>query len=106
MWNASSTTSSRGSGRSFAVRFARWCEIGMGRQCTRLVSASARCVVILLCLQPVVVRAQQPGPAQATGDDTLTLKARLVDIDVIVKDKRGRFIPDLEAKDFEIVENG
>jgi hypothetical protein len=44
--------------------------------------------------------------AQQTGDEVIRTKANLVNIDVIVKDKKGKYIPDLKAEDFTIVENG
>ncbi|HVF23515.1 MAG TPA: VWA domain-containing protein [Pyrinomonadaceae bacterium] len=55
-------------------------------------------IAILICS---VATAQQQ-----TGDDVVRVKANLVNIDVIVKDKKGKYIPDLKAEDFTIVENG
>src|SRR5688572_6061829 len=43
---------------------------------------------------------------QQTGDEVVRVKANLVNIDVIVKDKKGKYIPELKAEDFTIVENG
>ncbi|HEY0726539.1 MAG TPA: VWA domain-containing protein, partial [Pyrinomonadaceae bacterium] len=43
---------------------------------------------------------------QQTADEVVRVKANLVNIDVIVKDKKGKYIPDLTAEDFTIVENG
>jgi hypothetical protein len=40
---------------------------------------------------------------QQTADDVVRVKANLVNIDVIVKDKKGKYIPDLKAEDFSIV---
>jgi len=39
-------------------------------------------------------------------DEVVKTRANLVNIDVIVKDKKGKYIPDLKAEDFTIVENG
>jgi VWFA-related protein len=39
-------------------------------------------------------------------DDVIKVRANLVNIDVMVKDKKGKYIPDLKAEDFTIVENG
>jgi VWFA-related protein len=46
------------------------------------------------------------GLAQQTDDDVVRVKSNLVNIDVIVKDKKGKYIADLKAEDFTIVENG
>jgi VWFA-related protein len=43
-------------------------------------------------------------PAQ--DDDVVKVKANLVNIDVIVKDKKGKYVADLKADDFTVVENG
>src|SRR6187402_595382 len=43
---------------------------------------------------------------QQTGDDVVRVRANLVNIDVMVKDKKGKYIPDLKAEDFTIIENG
>src|SRR5688500_20276946 len=43
---------------------------------------------------------------QQTADEVVRGKANLGNIDVIVKDKKGKYIPDLKAEDYTIVENG
>lgn len=43
--------------------------------------------------------------AQEQGD-VVKVKSNLVNIDVIVKDKKGKYISDLKAEDFTITENG
>jgi VWFA-related protein len=43
---------------------------------------------------------------QQTDDDVIRTKSNLVNIDVIVKDKKGKYVADLKAEDFTIVENG
>ena len=45
-------------------------------------------------------------PAQAQEDDVVKVKSNLVNIDVIVKDKKGKYVADLKAEDFVITENG
>ena len=45
-------------------------------------------------------------PAQAQDDDVVRVKSNLVNIDVIVKDKKGKYVSDLKAEDFTITENG
>ena len=45
-------------------------------------------------------------PAQAQDDDVVRVKSNLVNIDVIVKDKKGKYVSDLKPEDFAITENG
>jgi VWFA-related protein len=52
----------------------------------------------LIFLLTLTVHAQQ--------DDVVKVKTNLVNIDVIVKDKKGKYISDLKAEDFTITENG
>ncbi len=40
------------------------------------------------------------------AEDVVKVKSNLVNIDVIVKDKKGKYISDLKADDFTITENG
>jgi VWFA-related protein len=42
----------------------------------------------------------------AAQDDVVKVKSNLVNIDVLVKDKKGKYVPDLKAEDFTIFENG
>ena len=58
-------------------------------------------VVLLLTIMlgPVAV-------AQQTEEDVVRVKSNLVNIDVIVKDKKGKYVADLKAEDFTVVENG
>jgi len=44
--------------------------------------------------------------AHAQQDEVVKVKTNLVNIDVIVKDKKGKYISDLKAEDFTITENG
>jgi VWFA-related protein len=46
------------------------------------------------------------GSVHAQDDDVIKVKANLVNIDVIVKDKKGKYVSDLKAEDFTITENG
>src|ERR1700727_2874480 len=64
---------------------------------------------VLLTLIAAQAGAQQIGqnaPANASGTYTLTAKAQLVVETVVVKDKQGKFIPGLSAKDFTVTEDG
>ncbi len=54
------------------------------------------CVLVLL-LAPVCL---------AQDEDVVRVKSNLVNIDVLVKDKKGKYVPDLKAEDFTIFENG
>jgi VWFA-related protein len=45
-------------------------------------------------------------PVCAQDDDVVKVKSNLVNIDVIVKDKKGKYVSDLKAEDFTITENG
>src|SRR5205085_9602404 len=55
------------------------------------------CVLILLA---ILARAQEPQ------EDVLKIKSNLVNIDVIAKDKKGKYISDLKPEDFIVTENG
>ena len=57
--------------------------------------------MILLLLLTLAAHAQ----AQER-DDVVKVKSNLVNIDVIVKDKKGKYISDLKPEDFTITENG
>ena len=43
---------------------------------------------------------------QQSDDEVVRVKSNLVNIDVIVKDKKGKYVADLKAEDFTVVENG
>src|ERR1043165_2218844 len=55
-------------------------------------------IVFFVLLVPALARAQE--------DEVVKVKSNLVNIDVIVKDKKGKYISDLKAEDFVITENG
>ena len=57
----------------------------------------------VLFVAVVVVLLATPCVAQ---DDVVRVKSNLVNIDVLVKDKKGKYIADLKAEDFTIFENG
>ncbi len=69
-----------------------------------------RSLIALLFLSTAVfASAQQIGQntsSTASGTYTLTAKAQLVVETVVVKDKQGKFIPGLSAKDFTVTEDG
>ena len=61
---------------------------------------------LLLSLMPV--QAQDKKNSQQTPDEQEVIKisSNLVSVDVVVKDKKGKFVTDLKAEDFVISENG
>ena len=68
-----------------------------------------RILLLLLTLIAAQATAQQIGQNASSapaGTYTLTAKAQLVVETVVVKDKQGKFIPGLSAKDFTVTEDG
>lgn len=61
-------------------------------------------VLVFIFLLAVPTHAQNPPKPQ--DDDVVKVKSNLVNIDVIVKDKKGKYVSDLKAEDFTISENG
>ncbi|MDQ5835977.1 MAG: VWA domain-containing protein, partial [Acidobacteriota bacterium] len=72
----------------------------------RAVRLSWRLLVVLsLCL--CVPRARSQETRKGAGkEDVVTVSSNLVNIDVTVKDKKGNFVNNLKAEDFEVFENG
>jgi VWFA-related protein len=60
---------------------------------------------LLSVLSAVSAQAQDAQKPQKQ-DDVIKVKSNLVNIDVMVKDKRGKYISDLKPEDFVIIENG
>jgi hypothetical protein len=56
------------------------------------------CGLLLLLFIPLIGHAQD--------DEVVKVKSNLVNIDVIVKDKKGKYVSDLKPEDFVITENG
>ena len=66
-------------------------------------------LLLLLTLAAAEATAQQIGQntsSTSTGAYTLTARSQLVVESVVVKDKDGKFIPGLTAKDFTVTEDG
>ncbi len=56
---------------------------------------------------PPASQPQQPPQAQASAPElTLKVTTRLVVVDVVARDKKGQVIPDLQASDFKVTEDG
>src|SRR6185503_6733737 len=56
------------------------------------------CGLLLVLFLPLIGHAQE--------DEVIRVKSNLVNIDVIVKDKKGKYVSDLKAEDFVVTENG
>jgi VWFA-related protein len=63
-------------------------------------------VLTLIAAQATAQQIGQNAPVNTSGTYTLTAKAQLVVETVVVKDKQGKFISGLGAKDFTITEDG
>ena len=63
-------------------------------------------VILAVCLPAIDAHSQQGSSAQKSNDEIVTLKAHLVSVDVLVKDKKGKYITDLKDEDFVVYENG
>src|SRR5262249_49754625 len=78
---------------------------------TSLPSLSRRLLICLFIMTGVSLQmrsAQSQGnkEAQKKQDETVKLETRLVNLDVIVKDKKGKYVTDLKAEDFSVFEDG
>lgn len=67
---------------------------------------SFRDLIFLGCLLLLAHPASAQNPPKTQDDDVVKVKSNLVNIDVIVKDKKGKYISELTAEDFTITENG
>ena len=56
------------------------------------------CGLLLVLIIPLIAHAQE--------DEVVKVKSNLVNIDVIVKDKKAKYVSDLKPEDFVITENG
>ena len=65
-----------------------------------------KALIFLACLLLLAVPASAQNPPKIQDEDVVKVRANLVNIDVIVKDKKGKYISDLKAEDFIITENG
>jgi VWFA-related protein len=76
---------------------------------SNLLRISSHCLLLLLLsiyFHTAQAQTQSDKSAQKNQDEVITLKAHLVSTDVIVKDKKGKYITDLKAEDFILTENG
>src|SRR2546423_13662742 len=73
------------------------------------VSLTLRLFVILslLCGAARPQSRQSKETQKGAGDEeVVTVRSRLVNVDVSVKDKKGNYVNDLKADDFTVFENG
>ncbi len=64
-------------------------------------------LILFLGFTSAPAQAQQSkDPQKKVEDDVVRVRSNLVNIDVSVKDKKGKYVSDLKAEDFTIFENG
>ena len=63
-------------------------------------------LMITMSLQTAQAQSQKDKEGQKKQNETVRLETRLVTTDVIVKDKKGKYVTDLKAEDFSVFENG
>src|SRR5262245_9493995 len=66
------------------------------------------CLFLMIAMSLPTARAQsqKDKEPQKKQDETVRLETRLVTTDVIVKDKKGKYVTDLKAEEFSVFENG
>jgi VWFA-related protein len=62
----------------------------------------------VLCMPAIVAQSQEKKEPRksADEDDVIKISSNLVNVDVMVKDKKGKAITDLKSEDFILAENG
>lgn len=64
-------------------------------------------VILLLCAAQTLAQETGKAPRAAEQDEeVVTVRSQLVNLDVVVKDNKGKYVTDLKAEDFVVVENG
>ena len=63
-------------------------------------------VTFAIFLATIPVRSQDKKEPQKSAEDVIKVTSNLVNLDVTVKDKKGRAVTDLKADDFTVIENG
>lgn len=65
-------------------------------------------MTFVLCLSAIPVQSQDKKEPRkrADGEDVIKVSSNLVNLDVMVKDKKGKAVTDLKAEDFVLSENG
>ena len=64
------------------------------------------CLLVMtgVFLQMIAAQSQDNKETQKKQDETVRLETRLITLDVIVKDKKGKLVTDLRAEDFSVFE--
>ena len=62
--------------------------------------AALMALTAILCVHPA------GAPAQSKPQTVIRTETRLVSVDAIVRDKQGRFVRDISARDFRVWEDG
>jgi VWFA-related protein len=67
---------------------------------------SLTCLLVMtgVFLQMAATQSQGNKETQKKQDETVRLETRLITLDVIVKDKKGKYVTDLRAEDFSVFE--
>src|SRR6266849_541714 len=73
---------------------------GWSEACLSLLVTSA------VFLTAIPVQSQDKKQTKSADDDVIKVTSNLVNLDVIVKDKKGKAITDLKPEDFTVFENG
>jgi VWFA-related protein len=78
---------------------------------TSLQGLSRRSLIYLfvmtgVSMQMIAAQSQGNKETQKKQDETVRLETRLITLDVIVKDKKGKYVTDLRAEDFSVFEEG
>ncbi|MGH9883638.1 MAG: VWA domain-containing protein, partial [Pyrinomonadaceae bacterium] len=65
-------------------------------------------MLLVLCFGAAKAQTQENKETQKgqDEDEVIRVRANLVSVDVMVKDKKGKYVSDLKAEDFAIFENG
>src|SRR5437016_11445610 len=63
-------------------------------------------LVLVVLVAPAQSQVKKEPRKSADDDDVIKVTSNLVNLDVIVKDKKGRPITDLKPEDFTVSENG
>src|SRR2546423_3388114 len=63
-------------------------------------------VTCAVFLAAIPIHSQDKKPNKSDDQDVIKVTSNLVNLDVIVKDKKGKPVTDLKAEDFTVIEDG
>jgi VWFA-related protein len=72
----------------------------------RLLLLISLCLPLYLSATQARLQDNKGGQKVPDQEEVISVKTNLVNIDVLVKDKKGKYISDLKAEDFVVFENG